>query len=298
MLPRQRLILILLVVMTAVGLGLLGSLFAQPASVSSDDISLGPSLFLSTVNLQWLTLVALIPLAVAVGFVWQHERPVLEFLQPELLGAFGIWVAFANSYAVAYMLTLVGVLPPLDPPATEITDPRLAQIPVNFFGIILIIGTLAFYGWFLFFRRRGFGAMADRIHLPHRRAALLLLLAFLAVVIWLLGGLNFAVLMIIPAWLWIFIEPSANRNRKTLNTLLVLAGIAPFVALLWQLPARFNLWQLLLASIYGLLWPIDVLMFLLLIALFLRFLRLGLSTPYDLPMTTLDERDILNKLTQ
>jgi hypothetical protein len=140
--------------------------------------------------------------------------------------------------------------------------------------------------------------MADRIHLPYRRAALLFLLALLAIIVWLFGGLNFALLMILPTWLWLFIEPGANRTRKVVNTLLALAGIAPFVAMLWQLPAGFNLWQLLLAAAYGVLWPIDVLMFLLLGTLFLRFLRLGLSTPYVQPVTLPDEREILNKLSQ
>ncbi len=298
MLPRQRLVLILLVIITTVALALLGSLLAQPAAASPEDISLGPNLFLSTVNIQWLSLGALIPLAVALSFVWQHERPVAEFLQPELLGAFGVWVAFANGYAVAYMLALVGVLPTLTPPVTSLTDSRLTQIPVNIIAILIIVATLAFYSWFLFFRRRGFGAIADRIHLPHRRAALLLLLSVLAVIVWLFGGVSFALLMIPPTWLWLFIEPSASLNRKILNTLLALAGIGPFSTLLWQLPAGFNLWQFLLTAIYGVIWPIDVLMFLLLVALFLRFLRLGLSTPYILPPTPPDEHEILSKLIQ
>jgi hypothetical protein len=296
MLPRQRLILILLVIITALAIALLGAALAQPTTTSPNDISLSGNYYLSTTNLQWLTLIALAPLAVALGFVWQHERPVMEFLRPELLGTFGAWVALANGYAVTLVLPLIGVLPSIDPPLTSINDPVLTQIPVNIIALLLIGGTIAFYIWFLFFRRRGFGGIADRINLPHRRAALLLFLAFLSVMVWLLGGLSFAVFMIVPAWLWPLIEASANRNRKIINIVLAVAGIAPFLFTLTQLPAGFNLWHIILAAAYGILWPIDALLFFMLVALFIRFLRLGLSTPYTIVTTIPTQSEIIERL--
>jgi hypothetical protein len=296
MLPRQRLILILLVAITAVVIALLGAALAQPAQANPTDLALPGGYYLSTENLQWLSLVGLVPLAVAFGFVWQHERPVMAFLQPELLGTFGAWIALANGYAVAFILPLVKILPTLDPPLTSINDPVLTQIPVSIVGLLLIGGTIAFYVWFLFLRQRGFGGLADRINLPHRRAALLMLLSFLAMAVWLFGGLAFAALMVLPAWLWIFIEPGLRPSRKIINVVLAVAGIVPFVAALALLPPGFNLWHLLMAVAYGVLWPIDVLMFLMLTALFIRFVRFGLSAPYRVPGNLPTQAEIIERL--
>jgi hypothetical protein len=169
-------------------------------------------------------------------------------------------------------------------------------IPVNFIALALIAATVAFYNWFLFFRQRGFGGMADRINLPHRRAALLMMLSFLAVVVWLFSGLSFAVLMVIPAWLWLFIEPSNEGGRKVINVVLALAGLVPFLFTLSTLPAGYTPWHVLLAASYGALWPIDILMFLLLFALFLRFLRLGLRAPFVEKTSLPSQSEIIERL--
>ena len=281
--PRQRLSLLLFIPLTAAALVLLGALWARRTLQSPDDFYLTASIYLSAARAQWLALVALAPLFVALAFVWQTEKPVPDYLQPEMLGAFGWWIALANGYAVAYMLSLAGLSAKFDPALQSLNDPRLRDAPINYPAIALVLATLAFFIWFIFGRRSGFGGMADRINLPHRRAALLILLTMLAGTVWLFGGLNFALLMIPPAWLWILIEPRANWLGRVMNTTLAVGGVAAFAIMYLFLPDGLNLWSLLLAAANGALYPIDVLLFFLLAALFIRFLRLGWSTPYTPP---------------
>ncbi len=284
--PRQRLILALLIPLTAAAIVLLVALLAQPEPTSPDDLYLTSSAYLSFANVLWLELVAFAPLFIALAFVWQHEQTGLEFFQPELWSVFGIWISLANGYGVAYMLTLVGMLPKFEPPLQSLNDPRLPATPINYPAAALLTGVVAFYLWFIFFRRRGFGGIADRIVLPQpptgsiggqRRAALLALLALLAVTVWLIGGIQFALLMIPPAWFWILIEPRPGRPGKMMNVILGVGGIAAFGVMFLLLPNGLNGWHLILAAAYGVFFPLDVLLFFLLAALFLRFLRLGFA---------------------
>ena len=281
--PRQRFSLLLFIPLTAAALILLGALWARPTPQAPDDFYLTNSIYLSAAGTQWLALIALAPLFVALAFVWQTEKPASDFLQPEMVGVFGWWVAFANGYAVAYILSLAGLSPKFDPALQSLNDPRLRAAPVNYAAITLVAATTAFFIWFIFGRRSGFGGLADRINLPHRRAALLILLTMLAVTVWLFGGLDFALLMIPPAWFWIQIEPRPNRWERAMNATLAIGGIAALGIMYALLPRGLNLWRLLVAAASGALYPIDVLMFFLLVALFIRFLRLGWSTPYAPP---------------
>lgn len=278
--PRHRIILILLIPLTAAAVVLFGALLAQPAGTTCDDFHLTRTTCLSAAEAQWLELIALAPLAAALAFAWNHAQPDGEYFQPEMIGAFGWWIVLANAYAVAYMLTLVGPLPVFEPAIQSLDDARLRAAPVDFPALALIIGAATFFGWFVFFRRHGFGRMADRIVLPHRRIALLILLAALAALVWLFGGVVFAALMIPPAWFWILIEPRVSGAGKAVNVALSLAGATTVAIAGLLLPGGLNLWHILLAAAYGVLAPLDVLPFLLLAALFLRFLRLGVSEPY------------------
>ncbi|HKZ69094.1 MAG TPA: hypothetical protein VJ020_03385 [Anaerolineales bacterium] len=281
--PRQRLILILLIPLTALAIALLGALLIQPAQTAPDDFYVTNNAYLSAANAQWLALVALLPLGITLGFVWQYEEPVVNFFQPEMIGAYGWWITLANAYAVAYSLRLARMLPAFEPELLSLNDSRLPQAPINVLAVTLVAGTILFFGWFIFGRKFGFGRMADRIVLPHRRAALLILLAAVAVTVWLFGGLNFALLMIPPAWLWILIEPRATVMGKAINATLAVGGVAAFGAMYLFLPNGLNLWHLVLAAAYGLFFPLNVMMFLLLVALGIRFLRLGLFAPYAPP---------------
>jgi len=281
--PRHRTVLILLIPLTTAAIALLGATLVQPAPTSADDFYLTTTAYLSAANVQWLELIAFAPLVVALAFAWQHEKPNAGYFQPEMVGVFGWWIAFANGYAVAYMLTLAGMLPKSEPAIQSLNDPRLRAVPINFLALGLILGTVVFFVWFIFRRKYGFGGMANRIMLPHRRAAVLVLLAMLAVFVWLIGGIIFAALMIPPVWMWILIEPRQSRLGRAVNLTLAIGGAAAFVVIALLLPWGMTLWHILLAAAYGVFAPLDVLPFLLLVALFIRFLRLGLSAPYEPP---------------
>lgn len=283
MLPRQRLILILLIPLTALVVVLLGTLSIQTNASASTDLQLAPHAYLASASATWLALIALAPLFIALAFVWQTERPVIGYFQPELVGAFAWWISLANGYAVLSALRLTGLLPKFETDPQTFTDSQLLNLPVNFWVLGLTAGTVVFFGWFLFARRNGFGAMADRIDLPHRRVALLLLLTGLAGAVWLLGGLNYTLLLVLPTWLWIFIEPTTTPRIKVVNTLLALSGGAVWLCPVFFLPPGVGLWQVIVAVAYLTIWPLDVLLYCLALALFLRFLRLGLSKPYVAP---------------
>jgi len=286
--PRQRLILILLVPLTAVALALLGAAFIQTKSQGPNDLQLGAGAFISPANAEWLALAALAPLGIAFAFAWQWEKPESAYFQPELLGIYSSWITLANGYAVLYILRLMGLLPNLDPVPQTLTDSRLTSLPVNGLVIVLPILSTAFFLWFLFLRPNGFGRLADRIALPHRRVVLLGVLTAVALTIWLLSGVYFALVMILPTWLWIFVEPSDQRTRKAVNVVLTLVGGAALLAPIFFLPPGLNLWTLLLDLAYLVVWPLDVLLYVLALALFIRFLRLGLSKPYVAPLIPQD----------
>jgi hypothetical protein len=278
--PRQRLVLVLLVPLTAAALALLSGLASRPSAQTPGDLRLGPSFYLSPAAAQWLALAALAPLGIALVFAWRHEQPVLAYLQPELLGAYGWWIAFANGYAASYMISLSGILPRFEPALRSLDDPRLRQVPLNLLAAAVIAGVVAFFVWFIFGRARGFGSTADRISLPHRRAALLLLLTAVCASVWLFGGLTYALVIIPASWLWILIEPRRDWAGRAANVGLALAGLAPFVAAYFLLADGLSVWHLVLAAGYIVLLPFDALAFLLIVALFVRFLRLGLSASY------------------
>ncbi len=280
---RHRTVLILLIPLTAAAIALLGATLIQPAPTSADDFYLTSAAYLSAANAQWLELIAFAPLIVALAFAWQHEEPNVDYFQPEMVGVFGWWIAFANGYAVAYTLTLAGMLPKFEPVIQSLNDPRLRAVPINFPALGLVLGTVIFFVWFIFRRKHGFGGMADRISLPHRRVARLILLAMLAVFVWLFGGVTFAALIVPPMWLWILIEPRQRRLGRVMNITLAVGGVAAYVIIALLLPRGLMLWHILLAAAYGVFPPLDVLPFLLLMALFIRFLRSELSAPYEPP---------------
>jgi len=92
----------------------------------------------------------------------------------------------------------------------------------------------------------------------------------LAVFVWLIGGIIFAALMIPPVWMWILIEPRQSRLGRAVNLTLAIGGAAAFVVIALLLPWGMTLWHILLAAAYGVFAPLDVLPFLLLVALFIR----------------------------
>jgi hypothetical protein len=280
---RQRLILILLIPLTALIVVLLGALSVQPTATDHTDLQLTAGVYLPAATADWLALIAFAPLFIALAFAWQTEKPITAYFQPELVGTFAWWISFANGYAVLYALRL-GLLPNYETELLQLNDQRLLVLPINFWIIGLTAATIVFFIWFLFFRRYGFGAMADRIHLPHRRVALLGLLAGLAVAVWVLGGLNFSLYLILPVWLWIFIEPTSNPRTKAVNAVLALGGGAVLLSPSLFLPADVGLWQIIAGTAYLTLLPIDVLFYFLALALCLRFLRLGFSKPYVAPV--------------
>lgn len=227
----------------------------------------------------WMILAGSVPVFVALVFAWQSEKPVLDFFQPEMIGVYGWWISLVNGYIAAFALPFLGVLPKPDPAPAS---PVVLNIPVNVLAVGIIVGTALFFAWFLF-RPGGLAERADRIYLPHRRAALLLLLAVLVVVIFLLGGTDWGYALLPSVWFWIHILPRADRGGKLLNTVLALGGMVYPLTVgslaLWL----GSWWRLVLAAAYGRLNPLEVVLFLFWAALFMRFLRLGLSRPYVAP---------------
>lgn len=283
---RQRLVLILLVPLTAVAIALMSGIAAHPSARSPDDLRLASSFYLSAASAQWLALVALAPLVVALVFAWRLERPAIAYFQPEFIGTYGWWITFANGYAATYMVALSSVLPKFDPALRSLDDPRLRAVPLSLMAAAIIMGVVLFFIWFIFGRQFGFGRMADRISLPHRRTALLVLLTVVSAAVWIFGGLAFSLLIVPATWCWIFIEPRTSREGQALNAALAVGGIAAFAVAYFRLPGGLNLWHLVLAAGYGVLVPFDALAFLLMAALFIRFLRLGLSAPYAHPQSS------------
>jgi hypothetical protein len=282
--PRQLLILIMLVPLTAVALALLGSALIQTTAQGPNDLQLSAGVFLSPANAEWLALGALAPLGIAFAFAWQWEKPETAYFQPEILGIYSSWITLVNGYAVLYIIRLAGLLPNLNPAPQTLTDSRFTSLPVNWLVVALPILSTAFFFWFLFLRPNGFGRLADRIALPHRRLVLLGALTAVALTIWLLSGIYFALLMVLPTWLWLFVEPSDQPFRKAINVVLTLVGGAALLAPIFFLPSGLNLWTLLLDLAYTVIWPLDVLLYIFVLALFVRFLRLGLSKPYVAPL--------------
>ncbi len=265
MLARQRLILILLLPLSWAAMYLLSSL-APPLIIDYNPMS------------PWMVLAGDVPLFVAALFAWQYEKPTVEFFQPELLGLFAIWISLINGYIVAYLLPLLNVLPsPVASPANQL------DLPVNYLAVALILGVTLFFIWFLF-RPGGLARRADQIYLPHRRITLLLSFTLLVLLVNLLGGTDLGFALLPSAWTWLFILPRADRRGKLLNITLAIAGMVYPLAFggiaLWQ----GTWWRAVLAAAYNILTPVEVALFLFWMALFVRFLRLGLSKPYVAPL--------------
>jgi hypothetical protein len=245
---RQRQILILLVLLTAISIALFGSLAVHPEAQSPDDLRLAPS--------------------------------APAYLRPEILSTYGWWITLANGYAATYMVALTGYLPKFEPALRSIDDPRLRGVPLNPLAAVIIAGVVLYFIWFIFLRENGFGRAADRISLPHRRTALLILLAAACVAIWIFGGLTFSLLIVPAAWLWIFVEPQKSRAGRAAAIALSAGGLVPFILAFFLLGNGLSLWHLILAAGYTVIFPFDALMFLLMVALGIRFFRLGGSAPY------------------
>jgi hypothetical protein len=83
----------------------------------------------------------------------------------------------------------------------------------------------------------------------------------------------------LPAYLWPWIEPRRTLPGKILNTALALTGLLPLLlglALVFGDPAFGPWWWFFpLAAAYGFIPFLTVIGFLLLVALFIRFLRHG-----------------------
>jgi hypothetical protein len=281
---QQRFILVILVPLTAILIGLFAASFVHPALVAPDDLRLTDSLYIANPDAEWLALVALVPLAIAIAFAWRWERPVTDYFQPELIGTYSNWITLANGYAFLYIIRVANFLPNLDPAPRTFNDSRLLALPVNWLIIVAPILSTLFFLWFLFLRPQGFGRLADRIALPHRRIALLLLLGILSLSVWVLGGVYFSIIMVLPTWLWILIEPTASPTRKVINLVLALVGGLPFLAPLFFIPAGATVWSFITGLTYFVVFPLDVLLYVLAVSLFIRFLRLAVAKPYIAPL--------------
>lgn len=264
MMPRQRLILVVLLPLTWAAMYLIGSL-APPLIIDYNPY------------LPWMILAGDVPLVVALLFAWQFEQPRIDYFQPELIGLFGIWISLINGYVVAFFLPYLNVLPQADPSA-----PAPLNLPINIWAVGIIAGVTLFFFWFLF-RRNSLAERADRIYLPHRRIALLVTLAAMVLLVSLLGGTDFGWALLPSVWLWPFILPRPHRAGKLLNLVLAMGGMV------W--PLGYGLlalgsggwWRAVLAAIYGDLNFLEVALFLLWVSVFVRFIRLGFSKPYVAP---------------
>lgn len=308
MLPRQRRIIMLFIPLTVVALALVGVLLGQDGSAGVDAWAFGPAfnnltLYLSTFDIQLLELIALAPLFVALIFAWQSEKPNLDYFQPELTGVYGLWISFVNGYVVAYILLLVGIIPKLESLTTFFEASYF--LPANYLAVVIVIATIAGFIWFIFGRKSGFGRIADRIQLPHRRLVLLILLTLVDLTAIILNGYTTFVLAIfvIPTWVWILIEPRTNRSGKIMNVVMAFVAFLPSLFIIFIFyaasftvePLRF-VWWLISGAVYGIISPLDVLLSFFWLALVIRFLRLGLSEPYIMPPPQPSQSEIIEQL--
>ncbi len=227
-----------------------------------------------------LPVVVFLPLGLATLFAWRNERPRLDGLKPELFACLGVLVAGLDGYAVAYSLVNLGLLPHYEWFPARPGDPLLTE-PAGWAALI-IYGTVAVFGWFIFGQIRGWGRLADRLEIPHRRVTLLVVFSALVFFFVQINAYAVALLLGPAAYSWVWIEPRATRWGRLLNLWLALGGALPMAGVIAGLALTPGLgpwwWFLPLGAAYGL-YPFYVVGgFILGVALFLRFARLGLRT--------------------
>ncbi len=203
-----------------------------------------------------------------------------QALRPEGLGVLGTAVPALNGFAILWLLAAQRLLPPATPVGllSEIRDPAFLN-PVDW-AVLVALVVAAATAYLTWWPPQGWGFRADQIETPARRSTLigLLILTGLWIVI---GGDPVFMLLSAPAVLWLGIRPRGPGAGRTLNLMLWVGGLLPWVGgclvLASALPTpAFVWWHLFAAAAYGVIPVGQVLAWVLLMALAVRFLRLAI----------------------